>query len=157
MRGRIRWEHQQFLADDWQVQLRTGWISDSTFLEEYAQDEFRGIEPQDTSAYIKHQRDSEAVTLLLSAQPNELVTTQEFAQENYEIERLPELTYHRIGEDLGTETLTLYSNNSISRLGYQQNDDSFADMGYRRALPESPYFGQFPRRPALHRLHRHHR
>ena len=148
MRGRLRWEHQQFLADDWQVQLRTGWISDSTFLEEYVESEFRGIEAQDTSLYVKHQRDSEAVTFLLQTQPNNVVSTQEFAQENYEIERLPEVGYHRIADDLGTGTLTLYSNNSVSRLGFDPNSDSFPEMGYNPSLPSSAYFPYYAGLPS---------
>lgn len=139
MRGRLRWEHQQFLADDWQVQMRTGWISDATFLEEYFEEEFRGIEPQDTSVYAKHQRDSEAVTVLLQTQPNDVVSTQEFAQENYEIERLPEVGYYLIADDLGSESLTLYSNNTVSRLGFDPNNASFPEMGYRTPLASGPF------------------
>lgn len=130
LRGRIFWEHQQFLPDDWQVQIRGGWISDPTFLEEYFDKEFRGIEPMDSSIYLKHQRDSEAISLLVQAQPNDFVTTQEYAQENFEIQRMPELAYQRLGESFADDTLTLYSADSLSRLQFDRSDSTFQDLGY---------------------------
>ena len=40
-RGRVLWEHQHFFPQDWQVQLRAGYVSDATFLEEYFPRDFR--------------------------------------------------------------------------------------------------------------------
>lgn len=141
-RGRLRWEHQQFLPDDWQVQVRSGWISDPTFLEEYFPDEYRGIDPLDSSLYVKRQRDTESVSMLVSLQPNDVVSSQEFAQENLEIERFPELAYSRVGDALG-DRFTFYSSDTISRLGYQRNEATFAEMGHV-ANPNHPYAPGLP-------------
>lgn len=141
MRGRFRWEHQQFLPDNWQFQFRTGWVSDPTFMEQYFEDEFYRSEPVDTTAYLKHQRDSEALTLLVQLQPNDFVTTHEFAQENFEIQRLPELSYQRLGESLADDSLTLYSSNSISRLRFDRSDYNYRELGYVQYDPGLPAQG----------------
>ena len=41
IRGRILWEHEHFFPDDWQVQVRAGYVTDPTFVEQYDQDEQR--------------------------------------------------------------------------------------------------------------------
>jgi len=133
-RGRIRWEHQQFLPNDWQVQLKSGWVSDPNFLEEWFEPEFNDGPPLETSFYAKKQKDSEALTLLVTFQPNNIVTTSNLYQETvgpiipglfeptaankpFEIERLPEIGYHRIGESIG-DRATLFSDNVFSGLRY---------------------------------------
>ena len=128
-RGRIKWQHQQFLPDDWQVQMRYSYLSDPGFLEEYYPDDYHGIEPQDLSFYLKHQRDTEAITLLVQAQPNGFVTTQEYAQENFETERMPEVGYYRIGEGFADNALTFYSANSASRLHFQESHANNTELG----------------------------
>jgi hypothetical protein len=97
-RGRVRWEHQSFFPDNWQLQLRSGWVSDATFLEEWFEDEYDEGLPLESSLYLKRQENSEAVTFLTTIQPNDLVTSADFVQEQFEVERAPELGYHRIGD-----------------------------------------------------------
>lgn len=130
-RGRIFWEHQQFLPDDWQVQMRYAYLSDPAFLEEYYPDKYHGIEPEDTSFYIKHQRDTEALTLLASTQPNHFVTTQEYAAEKFEVKRMPELGYYRLGDSFGDDAFTFFSANTVSRLGFVgMGENDTKKLGY---------------------------
>ncbi|MEA2734344.1 MAG: hypothetical protein QOE14_795, partial [Humisphaera sp.] len=89
-RGRVRWEHQHFFPEDWQLQLRSGWVSDPTFMEEWFEDEFDERLPLETSLYLKRQHDSEAMTFLTTVQPNNVVTSADLTQEQFEVERFPE-------------------------------------------------------------------
>ncbi|HEX2974239.1 MAG TPA: hypothetical protein VHP11_18030, partial [Tepidisphaeraceae bacterium] len=66
LRGRFYWRHQHFFPGDWQVQLTGGYISDPTFLEEWFNRDFTTQQPLQTSLYLKRQRDSEAITFLVS-------------------------------------------------------------------------------------------
>ena len=141
IRGWIGWEHQQFMPDNWQVQLKGNWISDPTFMEEYYPNTYHGIEPSDTSVYIKHQKDTEALTLLVQGQPNKIVSSSEFAQENREVEHLPEVGYYRVGDSFGENNLTFFSANTVSRLHYQPNTASFLDLGYGPYSPGLPSTG----------------
>ncbi len=130
LRGRVQWEHQHFFPNDWQVQARLGWVSDATFLEEYFPNQWRQSQPLDSSVYFKRQRDTEAFTLLVSAQPNHFVTSSDLVQEQFEVQRLPELGYHRIGDALLDDQLTFYSDNSYARLAAQRSRSSLLRQGY---------------------------
>ncbi len=130
-RGRIAWEHQHFLPDDWQVQIRSAWVSDPTFLEEYFPAEYRGDMPLESSVYLKHQRDTEAFTLLGTTQPNGFVTSSEYAQEGMEIQRLPEVGYHRIGESLASDRLTWFADIGLSNLKMQRSEADAGELGYQ--------------------------
>ncbi|MDB5297066.1 MAG: hypothetical protein JWO31_3049, partial [Phycisphaerales bacterium] len=140
LRGEALWEHQHILPDDWQVQLRAGFVSDPTFLEQWFPREFDRELPHDVSAYVKRQRDTEAFTLLLQAQPNEQVTTSDLEQEQFEVEHLPEIGYHRIGDAVGPGTF--YSDNLFSGLHFQRSRYSLAEQGFVGGLsPGLPSLG----------------
>lgn len=142
-RGAIRWEHQHFFPDGWQAQLRTAYVSDPTFLEEWRQRDWDRNVPYNTSAFIKRQRDTESLSFLLDFQPNNFVTTSDMAQEQFEVEHLPELAYNRIGDSFADDNLTFFSNNSVSALRFQRAGESLADQGYTAtAQPGLPSVGQ---------------
>jgi hypothetical protein len=143
LRGRALWQHQHFLPGDWQVQLRAGYVSDATFLEQWFTNEFNTGLPHDVSAYFKRQRDNEALTLLINAQPNRLVTTADMLQEQFEIERLPEISYHRIAQALpDSDLLTLHSRNTFSRLRYQPTQATLPEQGFQPLGPDPVVPGQ---------------
>ena len=159
-RYRYIWEHQHFFPDDWQVQLTSGLFSDATFYEQWFKREFDGSRPIDTAIYIKRQKQSEAFTFLYSLQPNDFVTTSELQQEQTEIERVPEVGYFRIGDDIlrrrGDDGFTFFSENRVSALRFQGSGAPLGatagdagGQGFRvggpqddRALPGLPSFGQ---------------
>jgi lipopolysaccharide export system protein LptA len=159
-RYRFIWEHQHFFPDDWQVQLSTGLFSDATFYEEWFKRQFDGSRDIDTAIYIKRQKQTEAFTALYSIQPNDFVTTSLLQQEQTEIERVPEIGYYRIGETIGAkrggEGLTVFSENLVSALRFQNSSaplqaapGEHGGQGFRlngridrRALPGLPSFGQ---------------
>lgn len=141
-RYRALWEHQHFFPEDWQLQFRAGLVSDPTFLEQWFPDEFRDGLPHDVSAYLKRQRQTEAFTLLANFQPNDFVTTADMLQEQFEIERLPEIGYHRVGDSFADDRFTLFSNNTISALHFDRSGATLADLGYRaHRTPGLPSLG----------------
>lgn len=120
-RGRVAWEHQHFFPDDWQVQFRANYVSDATFLEEWFEREYDSELPAETSAYFKRQQNTEALTFLATIQPNDVITSAEFAQEQFEIERIPEIGYHRIGDSLADDQLTFFSSNTVGGLRFNND------------------------------------
>lgn len=129
-RGRVEYEHQHFFPDDWQAQIRLGYDSDPTFLEEWFPNDFYQGLPTNESAYIKHQRDTEAFTLLVEGQPNRLVTTSDRVAEQFEVEELPEVGYHRIGDSFAGNALTFYSDNSAGGYQFQPTRASLKQQGF---------------------------
>lgn len=137
LRGRAFLEHQHYFPDDWQGQLKLGWVSDATFQEEYFQEEFYTQLPLESSLYLKRQVNTETFSLLLTMQPNALVSTADLLQEQVEVERAPEIGYHRIGDNLG-DLLTFTSQNTVSRLHYARSDATLREQGFARVEPGLP-------------------
>jgi hypothetical protein len=140
LRGRIRWNHQHFLADGWQVQARVGYVSDETFLEEWFRNEFRNGQPHETSLYVKRTVGNEVFSVFGNVDLNNVPTVADEVQEVYVndgdripliVERLPEVAYHRLGESLADDRLTLVSNNSIAGLHFSESYASHAELGLR--------------------------
>ena len=132
-RGRVLFENQHFFPGDWEAQVRLAYVSDPTFLEEWFPREFYEEGPEDLSVYLKRQRDSEAFTLLAEAQPNRLVTTSDRMAEQFEVERLPEVGYHRIGDSVAGDRATFFSDNTVGGLDFQPTRATLRQQGF--ALP----------------------
>lgn len=139
LRGHVQWEHQHILPDNWQAQIRGGFVSDPTFLEQWFPRQFDRELPHDVSFYLKRQKETEAFTLLAQFQPNEQVTTSDLVQEQFEVEHLPEIGYQRIGDAIGPGTF--YSNNLVSGLHFQQSRYSLEEQGF--------FPGNSPGQPSL--------
>jgi hypothetical protein len=143
LRGRLLWEHTHYFPDDWEAQLRAGWVSDATFEEEWFRRDYETQLPLDVSAYLKHQQDTEAFTLLFNIDPSHVVTSAEGQQEQFEVEQYPEIGYRRIGDGIVDDQLTLFSDNTLDALKFQQSTASLVDQGY------SPKNGITPGLPSL--------
>ena len=130
VRGRFYWEHQSFLPNDWQVQFTAGYISDRNFMEEWFNRDFRVDQPLQTSLYAKRQQDNEAYTFLVAVQPNNFATVSDLYQEQFEIERVPEITYHRIGDSFWQDRVTFFSNNSIGGVRFDPSSATLQDLGF---------------------------
>lgn len=130
LRGRALWEHQHRFPEDWTFQGRAAYVSDQNFLEQWFPRTFDTGLPHDVSLYLKRQRETEAFTLLLQFQPNDVVTTADLMQEQFEVERLPEVGYRRIGESLAGDRLTFNSQNTVAGLHFQPTQATLAEQGF---------------------------
>jgi hypothetical protein len=144
-RGRAYIEHQNFLPDNWQIQIRLGWVSDANFMTQWFPDEFNNGQPINESLYLKRQEDSEVFTLLGTWQPNNVVTTADSVQEQREVEREPEVGYDRIGDSFADDKLTFISDNSLAGLQFDRSGATLAQQGYsgtvEPGLPAYAYTG----------------
>lgn len=147
-RGNFLWEHQHFLPEDWQVQLRAGYSSDPNFLEQFFQREFNRQLPYELSFYAKRQIDSEQLYILATTPLNDFPTTADDVQEQAQVQRFPEVGYNRIGESVLDDDFTVFSNNTLSVLSFKTPDerylDALLDQGYRVTddpAPQSQSYG----------------
>src|SRR6185312_4247236 len=124
--------------------VRLGYDSDPTFLEEWQPRQFYENGPVDVSAYLKRQQDTEAFTLLVEAQPNRLITTSDMMTNQFEVEQLPQVAYHREGDSALNNSVTLFSDNSAGGLEFQPTRATLAQQGFQPPnIPlGSPSLGQ---------------
>ncbi len=142
MRGMALWEHQHYFPDNWEAYARAGYVSDATFREQWFRRDFETGAPLDVAGYLKHVDQTEAFTFGAEFQPNKVVTTSNMQQENFEIERLPQVQYYRIGDGFANDHLTFFSENSAGGLRFQTSKTPIKDEGFLL-----PTFS--PGRPAL--------
>ena len=143
LRYQFLWEHQHFFPNDWQVQVRAGTVSDPTFLEEWFPRDYYNGQPRDLSLYVKRQRNIDAATFAIDYQPLDFVTTADSLQEQFQVDRLPEIGYHRIGDSWMDDRLTFFSDNSFSGLQFSRSKATLPDQGFVNGLsPGLPSVGQ---------------
>lgn len=140
LRGRVMWEHENFFPDDWQVQVRAGYVSDPTFVEQYYQPDFDQNLPYDAEFYAKQQEDTQAITFLGSFDTTHFTTNAAQQPDQFDVERLPEIGYQRIGDSLANDQLTFFSDNTFTRLRFANSRATLEEQGY--------YFGLSPGLPS---------
>ena len=106
-RGRLFWQHRQFLPYKWQLTTEIGYLSDENFLESFYRKEFNLYKPQETLIHMKRSEENWALSFLGKARINDF--------EN-ELEQLPTAEFHWTGQSLFDDKFTFYSDTQMSRL-----------------------------------------
>ncbi|MBN1437256.1 MAG: hypothetical protein JW936_09280 [Sedimentisphaerales bacterium] len=90
-RGRLRWQHRQYLPQGWQGTFELGYVSDYDFLESWEEREFDTDKGNETIIYFKQQRDHWAFDFLNKFHLNDF---------DYTLEEIPTAGFHVVGQDL---------------------------------------------------------
>jgi hypothetical protein len=134
LRGLALWEHQARFGRDWTFQGQASWISDPTFVSHWREDDFRTRREYETSAYLKHQKDNAALTVLGKYEVNDFISNDYLiASQQYQVEKLPELTYRRYGDSLFFDHVTYHSESRLTRMRMMFNAVTPREIG----LPSS--------------------
>ena len=105
-RWRLFWQHRQEFADDYQLSVEAGWISDRNFLEQYYEQEWEELKDETTGVELKRIRDNSSWSLTTDARMNSFFTQTEW---------LPRADHFWLGESLFGDRLTWYEH---SKVGY---------------------------------------
>jgi hypothetical protein len=106
LRGMLNFQHRQFLPYHWQLTLEASYISDEYYLESFHREQYFSGRGRETSAHLKWLKDNQAFALLGVWRINN------FADQ---LEELPSAQYHRTGQSLLNDKLTLYSDSIVGR------------------------------------------
>ncbi len=131
-RGLALWEHQQRFGENWTFQGQGAWLSDETFIAHWRRDDFDERREYESSLYLKHQHDNAAFSILTKYEFNDFVSNSYLlASRQYQVEKLPELLYRRIGDSLFGDSLTYSSSFSVSRVRFAFHDRTPRETGIR--------------------------
>ena len=117
-RGRYLLRHRQQLHEDMMLALEFAWISDINFLEEYFEREWEEGKDQETSIYLKKQRDNWAWSIITRGRILDFVTTTDW---------LPRLDHYWIGEPLFGH-LSYFTHSSLAYMDLLGQDRSLGDI-----------------------------
>jgi len=106
LRGRLHWQHRQFLPYNWQLTAEASYISDKNFLESFYRNEFYVGKGQETLLYLKRIEDNWGLSLLGKIRINDFAN---------ELEELPSTEFHWTGQSFFDDKLTFYSDTQVSR------------------------------------------
>ena len=98
-RGRVLVRHKQYLPKNWELQFELSYLCDENYLEQFFPDEAYAGKEQETLIYAKQQRDNWAFETLLKYRLNRF---------QRDVDSLPELATHLIGESLLGDRLTFF-------------------------------------------------
>ncbi|MBN2064276.1 MAG: hypothetical protein JW745_05695 [Sedimentisphaerales bacterium] len=127
-RGRIKWQHRQYLPYNWEATLQYNYISDQNFLESWYEREFDRESDSETSIYLKQQDKNLAFDLLYGFNVNDF-------EYNYLNE--PKAGLYLAGQDIG-EILVYQHDGYIAR--YQEYADKRLSPGFGPAEEPSNFY-----------------
>ncbi|MCK4292581.1 MAG: LPS-assembly protein LptD [Planctomycetes bacterium] len=114
LRGRVRWQHRQFLPYNWQFTTEASYASDPNFIEQYYRSEFNTDKEQETIVHVKRLEDNWALALLGKWRLNDFVD---------KVEELPSAEFHWTGQSFLDDNFTFYSDSQLSRFRQRLAED----------------------------------
>ena len=136
-RGRAFFEHQHFFDDGVSAQLRAGYASDETFIEEWRDRQFENGPPHDLFFNVEQSRGNALLAVTADYDVNNFATVAGALQENVGVQRLPEVGFARFGERLGPAA-TFTSRNRVGALRFKTFEADLDDYGLGGLEPGLP-------------------
>ncbi|QDV57140.1 LPS-assembly protein LptD [Rosistilla oblonga] len=103
-RGRVLWRHRQYFANDWEVTMEAGLISDRNFLEQYLEQEWDRDKDHTTGAHLRKYYDNQLFDFSAKVRVNEFFT------DNNE---LPRFDHYLLGSSLLGDHFTWSAHTSV--------------------------------------------
>jgi hypothetical protein len=127
-RGRVLWQHRQYLLNGWQVTGEFGAITDRNFLENYYEREWDEWKDQTTDIEFKRLIESMSWNLFAQVRLNSFFT---------ETERYPQLDHFVLGQSWLEDRLTWYGRSLVSyaRMLVASEPEDPQDAGNWNPLP----------------------
>ncbi len=124
-RGRARWQHRQYLPQDWQATFELSYLSDRNFLESWREREFDTDKEQESLIYFQKRKDNWAFDFISKSHINNF---------DYTVTEQPGISLHGAGQNL-PGGFSYYHDSSITRLSEQAGDRLAADLAAGRETP----------------------
>ena len=129
-RGIALWEQRMELGRSWTLLTEAAWISDETFVSAWREEDFGERREYQTSVYLKYQRDNAALTFLGKYDLNDFISNSDLlASRQYQVEKLPEVTYRRYGDSWFGDTVTYSGETRLGRVRFSFDRSTPRELG----------------------------
>ncbi len=147
-RGMFLGEHRWRLDQEWTLFMEASWISDPTFVDAF----FRGLGETrrefTNSAYARRLEENTLFSFEARGTLNDFTPNEHILQSlGYQVQRFPELTYWRVGDDLLDGWVTYSGQNSLSLLALNFNERTPAEQGFDTPARSQAALGLDPDTP----------
>lgn len=144
VRGFVHWQHRNELPQGIELSLEAAYVSDPTFLDVFYPDDADAAKQYETSIYLKKQENDWAFTFLGKYNINDFLAQSKFLEApGYQVDKLPELGYYRIGDSLLDNRLTWFSENRLSWMRLRYGDNTPDSLGFNSYWSQQ-LFGMSP-------------
>ena len=132
MRGEILGNYRMQLSPDLMLEGQLAYISDQTWIAAWREDDYEKALEYQTSLYLDWSPRNTSLSLLGKSQLNSFLSNGwQLASRPYFVEKLPEIKYARVGDDLW-QTATWSSNYSFSRMKLNTTAGNPSTLGIKR-------------------------
>jgi len=129
-RGVALAEHTMRLSPSWWLQAQGAWISDPSYITTWREEDFADRREYETSLYLKYQDGNHALTALAKTSLNDFISNSYLlASQQFVVEKMPEVGYHRYGDSLFGDRVTYSSRSSVSRMRMLFEESTPAELG----------------------------
>jgi hypothetical protein len=155
-RGAVTAEHRVTLTDEWTIFAEASYISDETFMDGFFDPAFQSRREFTNSFYARRLKDNSALWGEVRGTFNNFISNQYLLQQpGYAVEKLPEVGYTRIADDIWKSSPGLLSYTSEYRVSQMQLkfDEKLAnERGYSNPTQSQHTFGINPNQSIADRL-----
>lgn len=144
-RGMVEAEQIWRLADDWTLFLEASYISDETFVPAFFRSDAERRREFTNSAYLRYLDESSLFSFEVRGSLNDFVANQYLLQSlGYSTDKLPELAYYRVGDDLFGGLLSYSSETRLSAMRLNFTEPTMAELGFKTPAEARAAFGLAP-------------
>lgn len=149
VRGMILGEHRQRLGEQWTIFAEGSYISDEAFVDSFFRPLGRERREFVTGANLRRLDDHSLLSLEARGTFNDFIANDYLlSSQGYTTEKLPEVSYRRVADDLLAETapglLTYFSEVSASRMSLMLNQPEAREQGFDTTSRAQRAFGIAP-------------
>lgn len=144
-RGLILGENIWRIDDHWSLFAEGTYISDEAFVDSFFRREAETRREFTNSLYLRRLEDTEAITAELRGTFNDFVSNQYLLEsQGYQVEKLPDLAYHRVGEDLFDGLISYTGEARYTAMNLVFDSPTLAKHGYDTRERADAAFGLLP-------------
>lgn len=155
-RGVATFEHRMTLNEEWTIFAEASYVSDVTFLDGTFEDMAQQRRELTNSLYVRRIRENSLLSAEVRGTFNDFISNQYLIQSpGYVVEKLPEVGYKSIADDLISDSpglLTYTSEYRLSRMQIKMSEPKANEFGYSDPTSSQNAFGITPGQSVADRL-----
>ncbi len=137
LRGRVTAREQWKASDELTLSLQASYLTDPNFVEQFFRNEFDTDSEPETSAYLKWQRETQALTFLAKYTLFDFTATADQIDDQFTTNKIPEVKYWRIGDSV-LDMFTYYSESGLANMNMNFSKFTPDELGLNGAILSLP-------------------